>query len=109
MLRLIKIAVSALSITGCGGFGAYQQDVQARVTGLNASAPPQQALKALLTDPANSASKVVTFCEADAATGACLANNTYPSASGLGGVFLPLTLELRALESLRFERNDEYF
>ena len=45
----------------------------------------------------NSLPYTISMCEADLQTGLCVDKNVYPSASGLGGLFLPLFLELESI------------
>ncbi len=49
----------------------------------------------------------ISFCEADPATKTCPDEDSNPSATGIGGIFLPLVMELRAIEIVELLRDND--
>jgi hypothetical protein len=89
---LIFLGVSALA--SCSGTGRYIDSPVLRVQ--DAQAMPDVAVSRLfLSQPGPYA---IVFCDADQATGECIAGKGGLSATGVGGFFLPLIMDLSGIE-----------
>jgi hypothetical protein len=86
------LGVSALA--SCSGTGRYIDSPVLRVQ--DAQAMPDVAVSRLfLSQPGPYA---IVFCDADQATGECIAGKGGLSATGVGGLFLPLIMDLSGIE-----------
>ena len=84
-------------LTGCGGTGKFIDQPQLNIFGAEAIAiQPAEAVEQLFGG--NILPYRISFCEADPATKTCPNEDSNPSAKGIGGIFLPLVMELRAIE-----------
>lgn len=108
---MMKVNTSILLIvftflTGCGGTGKFVNQPQLSIVGADTTTVmPEEAVEQLFGG--NILPFRISFCEADPASKTCPDEDSNPSASGIGGIFLPLVMELRAIEIDELMVNDE--
>ncbi|MEO1080302.1 MAG: hypothetical protein AAFY29_12165 [Pseudomonadota bacterium] len=106
-MRVVGTVSICLGLIGCGGVSNYVADTQPRLVDPAAAGSPAEALENLIT--VEGQELAIEFCEAATATGDCLVTGERPSASGVGGLFLPLKMELRELRLTRYSAEDDSF
>ena len=89
-LRILIAVAATVLLSACGSTGQFVEAPRLEVRGAFVST--SQAVKRLFVS--RSTPYGIALCEADPLTGQCLAGNASPSATGLGGLFLPLVMEL---------------
>ncbi len=89
-LRVLVALWAAVFLTACGSTSRFVEAPPLEVRGNYDST--SKAVERLFVN--RSMPYGISLCEADPLTGQCLAGDVKPSAKGLGGLFLPLVMEL---------------
>ena len=96
-IKTIVLFGGAILLSACSGTGAFVGNPKLSVTGINAPGlQPSKVVEQLFAE--TSVPYRINFCEADPNTKTCPDTDVKPSASGVGGFFLPLAMGLRSLE-----------
>lgn len=98
---LLFLGVSALA--SCSGTGRYIDSPVLRVQ--DTQALPDIAVSRLFLG--QTGPYTIVFCDADQATGECIAGKGGLSATGVGGLFLPLIMDLSGIEVSEAARGKE--
>ena len=106
-MRATILLPGCIALTACGGVSNYIADTQPRLVDSDAAGSPAEVLEELVT--LEGQELAIEFCEASVETGECLGPNKKPSASGIGGLFLPLKMELRELRLSAYDAADDSF
>ncbi len=106
--KQLLVLCSALLLSACGGTGKFIDQPQLSVVGATApTVQPTQVVRQIFSE--TDLPYRISFCEADPVTKACPNENAKPSATGIGGIFLPLVMELRAIEVVELLRDNDNF
>ena len=106
MKKWIKISLLFLGVSvlaSCTGTGRYIANPVLRVQGTQAT--PSEAISRLFLS--QTAPYTIALCDADQATGACIGGQGGLAATGVGGLFLPLIMDLSGIEINEVARGKE--
>lgn len=106
MKKWIKTSLLVLCISvlvACSGTGRYIESPVLRVQ--DTQATPDEAVSRMFLRQA--APYTIVLCDADQATGECLEGKGGLSATGVGGLFLPLIMDLSRIEVSQAARGKE--
>lgn len=98
---LLFLGLGALA--SCGGTARYIDSPVVRLQ--DGVSTPTEAISALFLQPTGP--YTIVLCDADPATDTCIESSTGLSATGLGGFFLPLIMDLSAIEVNQSEFDEE--
>ncbi len=91
--RILVVVFAAFFLSACGSTARFVEKPTLQIQGGSVSA--LDAVQQFFGG--RSTPYEISFCEADSGTGECIDANAAPSATGLGGFFLPLELELKSV------------
>ncbi len=91
--RTLVVVLAAVFLSACGSTARFVEEPDLQIQGDSVSA--FDAVEELFGR--RSTPYEIAFCEADPVTGECIDASAAPSATGLGGFFLPLELELKSV------------
>ena len=86
------IMLTTLCLSACSGTGKF---IEAPALNVAGDLTPSQAISQLFEQPQTPYD--IVLCQANEQTKQCTQKDSYPKATGVGGLFLPLVLEMKAI------------